>query len=186
MFHLFVRDSIVHVRGMLILNHTKNSGGIVTTGIPSLFLIFSVLCLVILSLMALGTSRTDRTSSRNSLDQTSRYYEACTIASHRCAAIEEAFEAFSGGSGEECLRFAREYLSETLGQESTGEGIYTLSVPFSPVLSLHVELEPAASDPESRPVLKIRSWYTAQEGEWTPDLHQDLYIPGQTILSSNH
>ena len=43
------------------------------TGIPSLFLIFGVLMLVILSLLGYGTSRQDLCASSLSLEQTSAY-----------------------------------------------------------------------------------------------------------------
>ena len=50
------------------------------TGIPSLFLIFGVLMLVILSLLGYGTSRQDQSASTLSLEQTTAYYDACTEA----------------------------------------------------------------------------------------------------------
>ena len=50
------------------------------TGIPSLFLIFGVLMLVILSLLGYGTSRQDLRASSLSLEQTSAYYNACSEA----------------------------------------------------------------------------------------------------------
>ncbi len=164
------------------MNEHKPSGALVTTGIPSLFLIFSILCLVILSLMTLGTSRTDLTSSRNSLDQTEKYYEACTAASHLCAEIEQAFAAYSGSPQEACLEFAGDYLSQVPEVSVSDEGTYILSVPFTQVLSLRVDLEPVLTDSGRRPALKILNWYTAQDLEWTPDLHQNLFIPGKTSL----
>ena len=39
------------------------------TGIPSLFLIFSVLCLAVLSLLTLGNSRSELSTARNSIQQ---------------------------------------------------------------------------------------------------------------------
>lgn len=42
-----------------------------SSGLPSMFVIFSILCMVILSLLALGTSRQDLQTSQLSLDQTS-------------------------------------------------------------------------------------------------------------------
>ena len=50
------------------------------TGIPSLFLIFGVLMLVILSLLGYGTSRQDLRASSLYLEQTSAYYNACSEA----------------------------------------------------------------------------------------------------------
>ena len=51
------------------------------TGIPSLFLIFSVLCLAVLSLLTLGNSRSELSTARNSIQQTEDYYNACSQAS---------------------------------------------------------------------------------------------------------
>ena len=51
------------------------------TGIPSLFLIFSVLCLAVLSLLTLGNSRSELSTARNSMQQTEDYYNACSQAS---------------------------------------------------------------------------------------------------------
>ena len=50
-------------------------------GIPSMFVIFSVLCLVILALLTLGTSRQDLQAAQVSLKQTTDYCNACTQAS---------------------------------------------------------------------------------------------------------
>ena len=51
------------------------------TGIPSLFLIFSVLCLAVLSLLTLGNSCSELNTARNSMQQTEDYYNACSQAS---------------------------------------------------------------------------------------------------------
>ena len=48
----------------------------VTVGIPSLFLIFSVLCLCVLALLTLGSSRSGLNTARYSMEQTEKYYNA--------------------------------------------------------------------------------------------------------------
>ena len=52
----------------------KKRTSFLSIGIPSMCVIFSVLCLVILALLTLGTSRQDLQTSRLSLDQTTAYY----------------------------------------------------------------------------------------------------------------
>ena len=52
----------------------------VTVGIPSLFLIFSVLCLCVLALLTLGSSRSGLNTARYSMEQTEKYYNACSKA----------------------------------------------------------------------------------------------------------
>ena len=51
----------------------KKRTSFLSIGIPSMCVIFSVLCLVILALLTLGTSRQDLQTSRLSLDQTTAF-----------------------------------------------------------------------------------------------------------------
>ena len=64
------------------------------TGIPSLFLIFGVLILVILSLLGYGTSRQDLRASSLSLEQTSAYYNACSEAADFYSDLVQTLEGF--------------------------------------------------------------------------------------------
>lgn len=64
------------------------------TGIPSLFLIFGVLMLVILSLLGYGTSRQDLCASSLSLEQTSAYYNACSEAADFYSDLVQTLEGF--------------------------------------------------------------------------------------------
>ena len=64
------------------------------TGISSLFLIFGVLMLVILSLLGYGTSRQDLRSSSLSLEQTSAYYNACSEAADFYSELAQTLEGF--------------------------------------------------------------------------------------------
>ena len=64
------------------------------TGIPSLFLIFGVLMLVILSLLGYGTSRQDLRSSSLSLEQTSAYYNSCSEAADFYSDLVQTLEGF--------------------------------------------------------------------------------------------
>lgn len=164
------------------MDQHKSSGAIVTTGIPSIFLIFSILCLVILSLMSLGTSRTDLRSSQNSLSQTEKYYEACESASHLCAQIEESFEAYSGSAAaDECMAYAEEVLlaHSDISRSGPNAQLYILTVPCTASLKLNVELLPVMDSSHGRPHLSIQGWYTTQDQSWEPDLHQHLFIPGE-------
>ena len=63
------------------------------TGIPSLFLIFSVLCLAVLSLLTLGNSRSELSTARNSMQQTEDYYNACSQASTVISEIQTELTA---------------------------------------------------------------------------------------------
>ena len=63
------------------------------TGIPSLFLIFSVLCLAVLSLLTLGTSRSELNLARQSMQQTEDYYTACAQASTALTEFQTKLQA---------------------------------------------------------------------------------------------
>ena len=165
------------------MNHQK-SGGMVTTGIPSIFLVFSVLCLVILSLMSLGTSRTDLQASQNSLAQTEKYYEACTLASGKLDAIRETLteltdEEGSDLEGSDFSSLAAGILSEQTGVTRNEQtNVYTLILPCTQKLDLVVDFLVEEPQNPDASCLQILSWYTAQKGTWDPNLSQNLFLPG--------
>ncbi|MFQ9881098.1 MAG: hypothetical protein ACLRW4_22875 [Ruminococcus sp.] len=87
------------------------------TGIPSLFLIFGVLMLVILSLLGYGTSRQDLRASSLSLEQTSAYYNACSEAADFYSELVQTLEGFQdAGKNRDCILPARLRLSELTGE----------------------------------------------------------------------
>ena len=59
------------------------------TGIPSLFLIFSVLCLAVLSLLTLGKSRDELQAANFAIQQTDLYYKTCETATGTVTAIQK-------------------------------------------------------------------------------------------------
>ena len=87
------------------------------TGIPSLFLIFGVLMLVILSLLGYGTSRQDLRSSSLSLEQTSAYYNVCSEAADFYSELVQTLEGFqAAGKIRKSILPARLRLSELTGE----------------------------------------------------------------------
>ena len=70
------------------MNEEKST--LVTSGIPSLFLIFAVLVMVTLALLSYGTSRSDVRLSRNSIDQMEAYYKAAAEATERFNQLKDA------------------------------------------------------------------------------------------------
>ena len=94
------------------------SHSLVTTGIPSIFLVFSVFCLVILSLLSVGSARTDLQTSGNSLSQAESYYDAGTFAS---AQIRQSVlylrELLSSAEDEETYFLQAEQYFASLPQE---------------------------------------------------------------------
>ena len=89
------------------------------TGIPSLFLIFGVLMLVILSLLGYGTSRQDLRSSSLSLEQTSAYYNACSEAADFYSELVQTLEGFQAQAKSE--RAYYQLVSDYLNSQENGE-----------------------------------------------------------------
>lgn len=104
------------------------------TGIPSLFLIFGVLMLVILSLLGYGTSRQDLRASSLSLEQTSAYYNACSEAADFYSELVQTLEGFQEQAKTETAYYqlVSDYLNsqenvEWNSEEHTAEYVKALS-----------------------------------------------------------
>ena len=169
------------------------------TGIPSLFLIFGVLMLVILSLLGYGTSRQDLCASSLSLEQTSAYYNACSEAADFYSELVQTLEGFQEQAKTETAYYqlVSDYLNsqenvEWNSEEHTAEYVKA----FSDTQSLAVKVsvfwtdctadsttsDNAASDTinagldvTSSNIAGILSWNTVVTADWNPDNSQSVY-----------
>lgn len=169
------------------------------TGIPSLFLIFGVLMLVILSLLGYGTSRQDLRSSSLSLEQTSAYYNACSEAADFYSDLVQTLEGFQAQVKSESAyyKLVSDYLNSQENvkwdsEEHTAEYVKA----FSDTQSLAVKVsvfwtdrtadstasDTAASDTinagldmTSSNIAGILSWNTVVTADWNPDNSQSVY-----------
>lgn len=169
------------------------------TGIPSLFLIFGVLMLVILSLLGYGTSRQDLRASSLSLEQTSAYYNACSEAADFYSELVQALEGFKAQAKTETAYYqlVSDYLNsqeniEWDSEEHTAEYVKA----FSDTQSLAVKIvvfwtdctadstasDNVASDTinagldvTSSNIAGILSWNTVVTADWNPDNSQSVY-----------
>ena len=169
------------------------------TGIPSLFLIFGVLMLVILSLLGYGTSRQDLRASSLSLEQTSAYYNACSEAADFYSDLVQTLEGFQAQAKSESAYYqlVSDYLNsqenvEWDSEEHTAEYVKA----FSDTQSLAVKVsvfwtdrtadstasDTAASDTinagldmTSSNIAGILSWNTVVTADWNPDNSQSVY-----------
>ena len=169
------------------------------TGIPSLFLIFGVLMLVILSLLGYGTSRQDLRASSLSLEQTSAYYNACSEAADFYSDLVQTLEGFQEQAKTETAYYqlVSDYLNsqenvEWDSEEHTAEYVKA----FSDTQSLAVKVsvfwtdrtadstasDTAASDTinagldmTSSNIAGILSWNTVVTADWNPDNSQSVY-----------
>lgn len=145
-------------------------------GAPSLFLIFSVLCMAILGLLTLGTSRTDLKMSKASLEQTSLYNEAVSRATEMCLEIESALTEAGKQAADEEAYFA---LAEEIAKETEG-GFWEKELrrivfdrKITEEQSLRVELQVLKPGGESS--LRLVSWKTVVSDTWEPELHQPVF-----------
>ncbi len=158
---------------------------LVTAGIPSLFLIFSVLVMVILGLLTYGTSRSDRSLSQQQIDQTSAYYDATEKATEAFVILKHLILPEDGTAEPVPLEeAAEEFAAQTAGlfytddpadliSSEDGTRTVTYEIPFSDSQCLHVEI---AVDPDhEREPLHILVWETRSFGSWDPDTTQHLY-----------
>lgn len=169
------------------------------TGIPSLFLIFGVLMLVILSLLGYGTSRQDLRASSLSLEQTSAYYNACSEAADFYSDLVQTLEGFQAQVKSESAyyKLVSDYLNSQENvkwdsEEHTAEYVKA----FSDTQSLAVKVsvfwtdrtadstasDTAASDTinagldmTSSNIVGILSWNTVVTADWNPDNSQSVY-----------
>lgn len=150
----------------------------VTIGIPSLFLIFSVLCLVIFALLTLGTSRMDLQESQLSMEQTTAYYDACTEATEQCIALHDyLLETYKQSDGERAyFSTLEENLPSSFPQISWDK--HTRQASFHQIISQEQQLHVVLSicyprSPEESPC-EVLAWEASVYGQWEPDTTQKL------------
>lgn len=148
------------------------------TGIPSLFLIFAVLCLAVLSLLTLGTSRSSLNSASLSMEQTRRYYEACQKASDTVVQIQKFLsDYYRHSSGQEDYFSTSGQISSDISGITFGEKDRTVSFScaFSDTQELSVKLQILYPEDADSTYVKILEWKTETTGTWNPDTTQNLY-----------
>ena len=149
------------------------------TGIPSLFLIFGVLCLAVLALLTLGSSRSALSSARLSMEQTEQYYNACQAASDQITQIQNCLANYcKNTSGEDDYYYAA---VNRLSDEISGltvdasEHIIQFSCEFSDTQTLSVRLQILYPSTGNDSFLDVLEWKTEVTDTWKPDNSQNLY-----------
>ena len=141
------------------------------TGIPSLFLIFSVLCLAVLSLLTLGNSRSELSTARNSMQQTEDYYNACSQASTVINEIQtELTDAYRQATDQ------KNYLSELTFDEEKQTLLFAESL--SDTQQLTVCLKVLYPEKSGDSLIQTLQWKTDTSASWTPDTSQSVYKGG--------
>ena len=137
------------------------------TGLPSLFLIFGVLMLVILSLLGYGTSL--------SLEQTTAYYNTCSEAADFYARLVQALEEFQAQTQTDSTYYqlVSDYLdSQENVQWDPDEHTVSYVKAFSDTQSLAAKISVFRTDHNTA---RILSWNTVVTADWNPDNSQSVY-----------
>ena len=147
----------------------------VTVGIPSLFLIFSVLCLCVLALLTLGSSRSNLNTARHSMEH---YYAGCASATETVSEIRDDLEQYREKASDETRYFSMiQKLADTRNDLSWDSHSHTLSfsVGISETQQLSVVLELFYPQKKSSSTYQILQWNTELTGSWQPDNHQNVF-----------
>lgn len=150
----------------------------VTVGIPSLFLIFSVLCLCVLALLTLGSSRSSLNTARHSMEQTENYYTACASATETVSEIRSSLTQCREKASDESGYFSMvQKLADTKDDLSWDPDSHTLSfsVEISETQQLSVMLEIFYPQKKRASAYQILQWSTEPAGSWEPDNHQNVF-----------
>lgn len=162
---------------------SKKRSSFLSMGIPSMCIIFSVLCLVILSLLTLGTSRQDLQTSQLTLHQTTAYYEACSSATQKyqevAAYAENAFtdSQTSQDYDSKMASIVEQYPNVTWDSQTQ---ILSFTVDFSDEQAIYIEIKfsykAAFGDSASDNLTpEILTWKTISTADWNPDTKQPVY-----------
>lgn len=160
----------------------KKRSSFLSMGIPSMCIIFSVLCLVILALLTLGTSRQDLQTSQLTLDQTTAYYTACSTASGQYQElIKYAKNSLADSKDQQGYNTKMSSVTKQYATASWDESAQTLSftVDFTEEQAIYIEVSipyPSGTSGKDRTLSpEILTWKTISTADWNPDTRQPVY-----------
>lgn len=157
----------------------KKTNSYLSMGIPSMCVIFTVLCLVILSLLTLKTSQQDLKISQLALDQTSAYYTACSQATDQYQTLISCAQTAlrSSQTQEDYLSqmtaVTQDFLDAAWDKDTQ---IFSFQIDYTPALALYIEVFLSYPTDFSDFSPQILTWKTIQSTEWIPDEHQNVYL----------
>lgn len=161
----------------------KHHSFFTATGIPSLFLIFAVLCLAVLSLLSLGSSRSELNASRLSMQQTEAYYNACAQATDKVNNLQgEAVEAYNQADSESDYFSLIQKIAEKDSDFTWDARQQTLlfSESISDTQQLTVKLKLSYPETDKDSFIQILQWQTDSTASWNPDNSQSVYKGGKS------
>lgn len=158
----------------------KHNLPVFTAGIPSLLLIFLILCLSVFSVLSLSSAVADKKLSRKSADHTLEYYEASNKANDSLATIDEILV-----ESRETAHNPKDYYEQVENKitsmsdfvfSNTGDTAtisWDTSINDSQVLSVQISLP--YPEQEGNSFYNIEQWQVINKDNWTPDQSQHVY-----------
>lgn len=157
----------------------KKSSPMVGLGIPSLLLIFLVLCLVIFSLLSLSSAAADEKLSQKIADRTTDYYQVSNAANDTLGKWDNFFETAwqqAGSSTEYYQKIKKEASSMESTQFTPGDPpVLSWQTPLGESQILSVCLSLPYPKEEGDCFFKIIEWKIENTDDWNPDWSQPVY-----------
>lgn len=165
---------------------------LVNTGLPSLLVIFIVLCLVTFAVLSYASAMRDYSLAQKTAERTRLYYEA-DLAAHRCltaldAGLQEACRDLSGEKTDAFSLVCEDMLPVLLESSLNESGAYpddtlpaysirqedeayvcTFYEPLGDAQALLVELSVRQPDGGQTSFFDIQKWQVVSSGSWEVD-----------------
>jgi type II secretory pathway component PulJ len=165
----------------------QNRAPLLNVGIPSLFLIFLLLCLVTFSVLSLSSAKADEKLSQKTADRVTEYYTASNEANRTLSQVDtDLMACYEKSENETAYRqnvtdlFSSQDAFEVIDSDSSDTGL-TLQwqTPINDSQALFVCLDVVYPTSDGESFYQITKWETQNTTEWTPDLSQPVYQGSQ-------
>lgn len=158
----------------------RNHIPFIGVGIPSLLLIFLILCLSVFSVLSLSSAAADEKLSQKTADRTSEYYAASNAANDTLAVVDRILADSAVRASDRATYFA--FIEATLSSvpdaifSKDGENAsihWNTPVNESQVLSVGLSIPYPIREGEA--FYTIKQWQVINTADWTPDQSQHVY-----------
>ncbi len=141
---------------------------LINTGLPSLLVIFIVLCLVTFAVLSYVSALRDRRDAMQSSDRLQSWYAADMSARNRLAEINETLlrvsEQLSAPEPEAFLAECRKSFPDM-----DADGVLSFRTDFGDSQALSVELEAVLPAPGEDICYRLRRWQVVTTADWNAD-----------------
>jgi type II secretory pathway component PulJ len=165
----------------------QNHAPLLNVGIPSLFLIFLLLCLVTFSVLSLSSAKADEKLSQRTADRVTEYYTASNEANRTLSQVDTDLMACYEKSENQTAYwknvtdfFSSQDEFEVIDSDSSDTGLalqWQTTINDSQELLVCLDVVYPTSDGEA--LYQITKWEVENTTEWTPDLSQPVYQGSQ-------